>query len=320
MKLVLAPMEGLVDDIMRDVLTRIGGIDLCVTEFVRVTSSLLPQRTYQRLAPELGHGARTRAGTPVHVQLLGSDPSCLAANAVRAVAWGAPAIDLNFGCPAKSVNQHRGGAVLLDEPELLFEIVHAVRAALPADVPLSAKMRLGFADKLRALDCARAVEAGGATCLTVHARTREEGYRPPAHWDWIARIREAVAIEVVANGEVWSMNDYRRIRAVSGCSSVMIGRGLIARPDLARCIAAENRGMALEPFDWVALQPWLLDFYRQCRARGAGSAYPAARLKQWLGLLRRGFVEAECLFEQVRGLREDAAIEQALQRECERWH
>ncbi|XLM19365.1 tRNA-dihydrouridine synthase, partial [Chromobacterium piscinae] len=84
MKLVLAPMEGLVDDVMRDVLTRIGGIDLCVTEFVRVTSVLLPTRTFMRLAPELAHQGKTRAGAPVRVQLLGSDPACLAENGAKA--------------------------------------------------------------------------------------------------------------------------------------------------------------------------------------------------------------------------------------------
>jgi tRNA-dihydrouridine synthase C len=312
MQLVLAPMEGLVDDIMRDVLTRIGGIDLCVTEFVRVTSALLPARTYRRLAPELTQGARTRAGTPVHVQLLGSDPAWLAANAARAVEWGAPAIDLNFGCPAKTVNQHRGGAALLDEPQLIFDIVRAVRAAMPAEVPLSAKMRLGFADKSPALDCARAIEAGGASRVTVHARTKEEGYRPPAHWEWIAKIREAVSIEVVANGEVWTRDDYRRIRAVSGCDAVMIGRGLIARPDLARCIRAEARGEPVAPFDWPMMKPWLVDFFRQCRERGDGSVYAVARLKQWLGLLQRGFIEAQACFAQVRGLRDADAIERLL--------
>ncbi|TDR71608.1 tRNA dihydrouridine synthase [Paludibacterium purpuratum] len=316
MEVILAPMEGLVDAVMRDVLTRMGGIDLCVTEFVRVTSSLLPERTWLRLAPELAHGARTRAGTPVHVQLLGSDPACLADNAARAVELGAPAIDLNFGCPAKSVNRHRGGAILLNEPELLGEIVRAVRQALPPAVPVSAKMRLGYDDKMRALDCARALASGGASRLTVHARTKVEGYRPPAHWDWVARIREAVAIPVVANGEVWTLADYDAIRQISGCERVMIGRGLIARPDLAARIAARARGEAPAPMRWADFLPWLLDFLRQCRACGEGSTYPAARLKQWLGQLKRGFPEAAMLFEQLRPLREASALESALLAAC----
>lgn len=315
MELVLAPMEGLVDDIMRDVLTRIGGIDLCVTEFVRVTSHLLPVKTYHRLAPELLHGAQTRAGTPLHVQLLGSDPVCLAENAQRAAELGAPGVDLNFGCPAPCVNRHRGGAALLDEPELLFSIVSAVRQGLSPQVPLSAKMRLGYADKSRALDCALAIDAGGASRLTVHARTKQEGYRPPAHWQWIARIREAVSVPVVANGEVWTPEDYAAIRAVSGCSSVMIGRGLIACPDLARLIAADNRGERVAPYGWPQLLPWVLDFFLQCSARGANTAYPAARLKQWLGQLKRHYPEAGIFFEKIRSIRDASTLEAVLRRE-----
>ena len=131
MKIHLAPMEGLTDFHMRDVLTRIGGYDACVTEFVRVTDRLLPARTFLQACPELRMGGRTRAGTPVHLQLLGSEPEVLADNAALAAALGAPSIDLNFGCPAKTVNRHRGGAVLLDEPETVHAIVAAVRRAVP---------------------------------------------------------------------------------------------------------------------------------------------------------------------------------------------
>lgn len=111
MRILLAPMEGLVDDLMRELLTSMGGIDQCVTEFVRVTSHLLPSKTFYRLCPELLQGGRTAVGVPVSVQLLGSDPACLADNAARAAELGALAVDLNFGCPAPTVNRHCGGAV-----------------------------------------------------------------------------------------------------------------------------------------------------------------------------------------------------------------
>ncbi|WP_440027004.1 tRNA dihydrouridine synthase [Chromobacterium amazonense] len=309
MKLVLAPMEGLVDDVMRDVLTRIGGIDLCVTEFVRVTSVLLPTRTFMRLAPELAHGGKTRAGAPVRVQLLGSDPACLAENGAKAAALGAPGVDLNFGCPAPTVNRHRGGAVLLNEPELLHQIVVATRRAVPADIPVTAKMRLGYEDKSRALECAQAIASAGADELTVHGRTKVEGYKPPAHWDWIARIREALTIPVIANGEVWTLDDYRAIRAESGCDTVMIGRGLVACPDLAARIIA---GGPAQPMAWADMLPWVEDFFRQCWRKSAENRYPAARLKQWLGLLKRSWPEAAELFEQVRREQEAEKIEDIL--------
>ncbi|MBX9348677.1 tRNA-dihydrouridine synthase [Chromobacterium vaccinii] len=309
MKLVLAPMEGLVDDVMRDVLTRVGGIDLCVTEFVRVTSVLLPTRTFMRLAPELDNQGNTQAGVPVRVQLLGSDVSCLAENGAKAASLGAPGVDLNFGCPAPTVNRHRGGAVLLKEPELLHQIVAAVRRAVPSAVPVTAKMRLGFEDKSLALECAQAIAGAGADELTVHGRTKVEGYKPPAHWDWIARIRESVDIPVTANGEVWTMADYRAIREESGCDTVMIGRGLVACPDLARRIAA---GGSAEAMPWIEMMPWVLEFFRMCRQKSGEERYPAARLKQWLGLLKRTWPEAEQLFEAVRREQESEKIENIL--------
>ena len=160
--ILLAPMEGLLDHILRDVLTRVGGVDRCVSEFIRVTDQLLPKRVFTRIVPELHNGGRTAAGVPVHPQLLGSDVNCLAENAARLAELQPEGIDLNFGCPAKCVNRHRGGAVLLDEPELVHEIVAAVRRAVPAAVPVSAKMRLGHRDEDRMLDCARAIADGGA--------------------------------------------------------------------------------------------------------------------------------------------------------------
>ena len=129
MTLLLAPMEGLLDFVLRDILTRVGGVDRCVSEFIRVTNTLLPDRAFIRVVPELLNGGRTFAGVPVRAQLLGSDPVCLAENAARLAALGPDGIDLNFGCPAKVVNRHGGGAALLDDPELVAKIVAAVRRA-----------------------------------------------------------------------------------------------------------------------------------------------------------------------------------------------
>ena len=171
MLLLLAPMEGLLDATLRDVLTRTGGVDRCVSEFIRVTDTLLPERVFTRVVPELLQGGRTRAGVPVRPQLLGSDPVCLAENAARLATLNPPGIDLNFGCPAKTVNNSRGGAVLLDEPELVGRIVAAVRRAVPTHVPVSAKMRLGYQDDLRAEECAQAIAEAGANELVILDRS-----------------------------------------------------------------------------------------------------------------------------------------------------
>lgn len=299
MQIALAPMEGLVDDVMRDIITAIGGVDWCVTEFIRVTDTLLPPRTFHRIGSELLQNAQTRSGVPVRVQLLGSEPEWLAQNAARAVELGAPVIDLNFGCPAKNVNRHRGGAVLLQEPETLYAIVAAVRAAVPAAIPVTAKMRLGYSDTGLALDCARALQQGGADQLVVHARTKTDGYRPPAYWEWIARIKQAVVIPVIANGEIWSADDYLRCRAESGCDDVMLGRGLISLPDLAWQVRAAVDGVERPPMSWGQMLPWLREFYRALNAKVPQQHSPG-RLKQWLMYLRHSYPEAAELHQTLR--------------------
>ncbi|MEH6510717.1 tRNA-dihydrouridine synthase family protein [Halopseudomonas aestusnigri] len=293
---VLAPMEGLADAPMRDVLTRIGGIDWCVSEFIRVTEGLLNVATIRRSVPESEHGWCTRAGVPVRPQLLGSDVRWMGENAALLASMDAPAIDLNFGCPAKTVNRHRGGAALLTEPELLREIVASVRAATPAHIPVTAKMRLGLTDTSQTLECAQALADGGASEITVHARTKVEGYKPPAHWEWLARIRDAVDVPVIANGEVWSTEDYRRIREVSGCDAVMIGRGLVRCPDLGLRILQDADAAVL---GWDELWPWLGDFFRQTRLRVVDRHAPG-RLKQWLAMLGQHYPEARALFDSLR--------------------
>ena len=293
---VLAPMEGLADAPMRDVLTRIGGIDWCVSEFIRVTEGLLNVATIRRSVPESEHGWCTRAGVPVRPQLLGSDVRWMGENAALLASMDAPAIDLNFGCPAKTVNRHRGGAALLTEPELLREIVASVRAATPAHIPVTAKMRLGLTDTSQTLECAQALADGGASEITVHARTKVEGYKPPAHWEWLARIRDAVDVPVIANGGVWSTEDYRRIREVSGCDAVMIGRGLVRCPDLGLRILQDADAAVL---GWDELWPWLGDFFRQTRLRVVDRHAPG-RLKQWLAMLGQHYPEARALFDSLR--------------------
>ena len=299
MQIALAPMEGVVDEILRDVLTRVGGIDWCVTEFIRVNDRLLPEASFSKLAPELAGGARTRAGTPVRVQLLGSDPQCLAENAALACELGAPVIDLNFGCPAKTVNKSRGGAILLREPEVLHAIVQAVRHAVPAHIPVTAKMRLGYEHPDAAVECAQALADAGAAQIVVHARTKMDGYRPPAYWEWIARIAEAVSVPVYANGEVWSLEDWRRCRAESGVEDIMLGRGLLSRPDLARQIAAERDGEQWQALDWPQIQLLLQDFWQQSRNKLLPQ-YSPGRLKQWLKMLARSYPQAQELFCAVR--------------------
>ncbi len=322
MTILLAPMEGLLDFVLRDILTRVGGVDRCVSEFIRITSTLLPERAFIRVVPELLNGGRTLAGVPVRAQLLGSDPVCLAENAARLAALGPDGIDLNFGCPAKVVNRHGGGAALLQDPELLAKIVAAVRRAVPAHMPVSAKMRLGFNDDSRAVECALAIAGAGACELVVHARTKADAYRPPAYWHRIADIRAAVRIPVVANGEIWTVQDAARARELSGCHSLMLGRGIVTDPGLALAIRAATTRSATQhsphsppalvpepPFvAWNTLLPLVADFWHIVCSR-LERRQQAGRLKQWLNFLRRRYPQAELAYLALRTVNDAAAID-----------
>jgi tRNA-dihydrouridine synthase C len=310
MTILLAPMEGLLDFVLRDILTRVGGIDRCVSEFIRITDQLLPERVFTRIVPELRTGGRTLAGVPVRAQLLGSDPVCLAENAGRLAELGPAGIDLNFGCPAKIVNRHGGGASLLEEPETIAAIVAAVRRAVPSGMPVSAKMRLGYNDDSRAVECALAIAGGGADELVVHARTKEQAYRPPAYWERIADIRSAVKIPVVANGEIWTLDDARRCRQASGCDMLMLGRGVVTDPGLGLAIKASINGIAAEQagVGWPELLPLLAEFWQIVCTRLEGRSR-AGRLKQWLNFLRRRFPEAETAYQQLRTINDPALID-----------
>jgi tRNA-dihydrouridine synthase C len=287
-------MEGLLDFVLRDILTRVGGVDRCVSEFIRVTNTVLPDRVFYRVVPELLNKGLTFSGVPVRPQLLGSDPVCMADNAAALALLNPPGIDLNFGCPAKVVNRHGGGAALLDEPELVAKIVAAVRRAVPSNVPVSAKMRLGFNDDSRAEECAIAIASSGANELVVHARTKADGYRPPAYWSRIADIRAVVGIRVIANGEIWNVEDAKRCQELSGCDTLMIGRGMVQNPGLANDI----KGLS-DASSWHSIQPLLNDFWELvCNRLDRKSR--TGRFKQWLNFLRRQYPEAEVAYMALR--------------------
>lgn len=296
MRIMLAPMEGVIDHTMRTLLTALGGIDRCVTEFVRVTDQLLPRRVFYRLCPELLSGGTTPSGIPVYVQLLGGKAQPMAANAARAAALGALGIDLNFGCPAKLVNRNDGGAVLLREPQRIHDIVAAVRIAVPAATPVTAKIRLGYEDDELLEEIAAGVAAAGASELVIHARTRQHGYRPPAFWDRIATVRAQPGMPVCANGEIWTPADATRCQLASGCSDIMLGRGVLACPDLPRLIrAARNEAPPLVPLAWSNVAALLI-----ARLESSVAALPSRHalnpVKQWLGYLRLHYPDAEVFF------------------------
>ena len=318
MRIFLAPMEGVIDHHFRKLYSAIGGIDVFVSEFLRVNDVPVSKKVFLRDCPELQQASHTNQrlsatpdGTPLRVQLLGSNPETIAASAVTAVNLGASAIDLNFGCPAKTVNKSRGGAVLLKDPQLVGEIVRQVRVAVPNERPVTAKIRLGYEDRSLYMDNALAIAEAGATELCVHARSRADGYNPPAYWSYIKKIIEAVSLPVIANGEVWSVNDWRNCREQTGCEDVMLGRGLIACPDLALQIKAAAAGKEYQTLSWSAVMQLLNQFYYETKA-----AYPSRflgnRVKQWLFYLQMHYPEAKALFDTIKRYRKQQEFEAVL--------
>lgn len=313
-------MEGVLDWTLRELLSEVGGLDRMVTEFVRVTDMLLPEHVFHRYCPELRQGGRTLSGTPVFVQILGGEPGPMGENAARVAEIGAPGIDINFGCPAKTVNRHDGGAALLKSPQRLFDVTEAVRRAVPSHIPVTTKVRLGFDHKEFHLDIAKACEDAGAAHVVVHARTKTEMYTPPAHWEYIARMREGRKIPVVANGEIWSTEDYGLCEKQSAVSDVALGRGLVARPRLAWEIRA-SRGETADSLPatvarakWSELNPseFRREFINELFHRNIslrGPAFALARMKQILRYWARDNAESLAWFEEVKRFTDESQVQ-----------
>lgn len=312
MRVLLAPMEGVLDSLVRELLTSVNDYDLCITEFLRVVDQLLPVKSFLRLCPELQHQSRTSSGTLVRVQLLGQHPQWLAENAARAVALGSWGVDLNCGCPSKLVNGSGGGATLLKDPELIYRAAKAMRAAVPADLPVTVKVRLGWDSGERRFEIADAVQQAGASELVVHGRTKEEGYRAEAiNWQAIGEIRQRLSIPVIANGEIWDWQSAQACMAATGCDAVMIGRGALNVPNLSRVIK-ENA----PPMPWPQVMA-LLHRYTRLEKQGDTGMYHVARIKQWLGYLRKAYPQADTLFTTVRTLKSSPEIAAAIDRQCQ---
>ena len=309
--LVLAPMQGLTDAPMRACQSESGAFTFAVSEFLRVSGDVPGAKLFFRHVPELHHGGRTPSGLPVQVQLLGGDPSRMAQAAAVAVEAGARAIDINFGCPAPTVNRHDGGAALLRFPARIEAIVAAVRGAAPPEVPVSAKLRLGWDAPDAIFENAERAAAGGAAWITIHGRTKLQGYAPPADWVRIGQVRERLDIPVVANGDLWTVADFKRCRDQTGCLHFMLGRGALANPYLPQQIACEL-GIATRPcpanaagpIDWVPHLKRLMALTAQIEGKTLSDKrsdhFVVCRLKQWLNLAAKQGHFAE--FERVKRL------------------
>lgn len=278
-------MEGVTDAPMRAFLSERGGFTHCVSEFLRISQDAPPARVFQRHVPELLRTTcTTPSGLPVQIQLLGGNPERMAESARVALTAGAKAIDLNFGCPAPTVNRHDGGATLLKYPDRIYGIVKAVRDALPPEVPVSAKLRLGWdtVDSIH-LNAERAAE-GGASWITIHARTRMQGYQPPVYWKPIGEVRRRLGIPVIANGDIWTIEDFERCREMTGCEHFMLGRGALADPSLAMRITGTASDFKPQvAAHWTPLLLRFAEISAETHSEATQvNSYIPRRIKQWL--------------------------------------
>lgn len=265
---LLAPMEGVTDPVFREVVSALhvsSDLGGSFTEFVRVVEHTLPLEVLVR---ELGIPA---AHVPVGVQLMANREAPLEGTTAVAFEAGAPIVDLNFGCPAKGTLKGCAGAALLDDPARVERLVAAaVRGA--SGRPVSAKIRAGGDDDARLEELARAVENGGAALLTVHCRTRKEGYADTADWRRIERAVAAVSLPVCANGGVNRHADLARVRAATGAAFAMIGRAALSDPWVFSGVCADRR----------AAGEFLLVYFARMTAAGATESQAAGRVKQLL--------------------------------------
>lgn len=300
-QLILAPMEGVIDPLMRDLLTSINHFDLCITEFLRVVDKLIPKHIFYKVNPELKFRGLTPSGTPIRVQLLGQNPPWMAENAVRAIELGSHGVDINFGCPAKTVNKSKGGAALLKTPEDIYQITSNVKKAIGEET-LSVKIRLGFDDTTLLNEIVDAIVQSNANLLTVHARTKKDGYKPPAYWHYIGEISDKVSIDLVANGEIWQKKDATTCMEQAKTDHLMLARGILALPNLGQVIK-EN----VAPLPWENMSLLLLKFC-ELELNGNKSFYFSSRLKQWLRYLRLNYHQANDLFEKIKPLKDKDEI------------
>lgn len=252
--LFLAPMEGVGDRAFRKAIATVGGFDEAVRDFIRVpinahVKSLASVYVADELAP-----------IPLAAQIMGSEPELMAAMAQELELLGAPRIDVNCGCPSNIVTGRGAGSSLLKDPKTLLEVVKAVVEAVT--IPVTVKMRSGYDDISLFSENILAAQESGVKFITLHPRTKAEGYKPAARWDLIARAKSMLTIPLVGNGDICSVEDATTIMRTTGCDALMIGRGSIMNPFIFHQIRSHFNGGVYQP-QWEDLAAFLDVFLRE---------------------------------------------------------
>ena len=283
---VLAPMSGLTDTVFRRFIRRLGGCGLIMTEFTSgeglARDWVLPAGRPRRSLRYLHFVEEER---PISAQLFGADPARLAAAARIVQELGFDLVDLNVGCPAKKVVRCQGGSSLLHDLPLLRRILRAIRAAVT--IPFTVKFRSGWsAEEIVAADVARMAEDCGLDAVALHPRTRLQGFGGTADWGLIAKVKQAVRIPVIGNGDIRVAEDAGRMVAETGCDGIMIGRAAAANPWIFRQISELGAGGDYRRPSEADRYQMMRDYYRMLIEEANPEA--AGKMKQFATYFTHG--------------------------------
>lgn len=283
--LLLAPMEGVGDRSFRRAMASIGGFDEAVREFLRV-----PRNAH---IPSLAapYDANELAPIPLVAQIMGAELDLMAEMASYLAQMGAPRIDVNCGCPSNTVTGKGAGSSLLKEPDFLHQVVSAVVKVV--NVPVSVKMRSGYQDTSLFKENLLAVQESGVSFVTLHPRTKVDGYGPPAKWELIAEAKSILSIPLVGNGDILNVADAVNMLNQTKCDGLMIGRGSVVNPFIFRQIKAYY---AQEEFkiDWHEFENYFALFTRENPLK-VPEKTKVNKLKQLMSYLFRGNEELQAM-------------------------
>jgi nifR3 family TIM-barrel protein len=276
--LILAPMEGVGDRCFRKAMASIGGFDEAVRDFLRV-----PKNAHiKSLASE--YNSDELAPIPLAAQLMGSDPELMAEMAKEMQDRGAPRIDLNCGCPSNTVTGRGAGSSLLKDPNFLYQVAAAIVQAV--SIPVTIKMRSGYENTSLFKENLLAAQESGAWYITLHPRTKVEGYTPPARWDLIAEAKSILKIPVVGNGDILNVENALEMLKTTRCDALMIGRGSVINPFIFHQIKAHFSKQLYEPC-WKDLTCYLNVYLAEISVQTPVKT-KVNKLKQLMGFLFNG--------------------------------
>lgn len=273
--LFIAPMEGVGDRCFRRAMATMGGFDEAVTEFIRV-----PSNAHVKSLAAIYHADEIHP-FPLAAQIMGSDPALMADMAFQLESRGAPRIDLNCGCPSNTVTGRGAGSSLLKDPDFLYTNAKAIAAAILC--PMTIKMRSGYADISLFKENLLAAQESGAKFITLHPRTKVDGYGPPAKWDLIAEAKSLLKIPVVGNGDILSVEDAVQMLKLTKCDALMVGRGSVINPFIFHQIRSYFSGQPFYP-QWEMLESYFKAYLHEIPANSSTKG-KVNKLKQLMSLL-----------------------------------